>query len=80
MEKQNITLALPKDILRKVKILAIHEDTSVSGLLTRILEELVTKDEAYKIAKQSHLSLLEKGLDFGTEGSIGWSRDGVHER
>jgi hypothetical protein len=43
-------------------------------------EELVTKDEAYKIAKQSHLSLLEKGLDFGTEGSIGWSRDGVHER
>jgi len=80
MEKQNITLALPKDILRKVKIIAVHEDTSVSGLLTRILEELVTKDEAYKIAKQSHLSLLEKGIDFGTGGSIDWSRDGVHER
>jgi len=80
MEKQNITLALPKDILRKVKIIAIHQDTSVSGLLTRILEELVSKDDDYKTARRNHLSLLEMGFDLSTKGSIGWTRDDLHER
>ena len=41
METQNITLALPKDVLLKVKLLAVKRNTSVSGLLTQTLERLV---------------------------------------
>ncbi len=47
MEYQNITLSLPKEILRGVKHLAIEEQTSVSGLLTRVLEELVRREDAF---------------------------------
>ena len=80
VEKQNITLSLPKNILRKVKIIAINEETSVSGLLTRILEELVSKNDDYRTARQSHLSLLEMGFDLCTKGSIDWIRNDLHER
>lgn len=80
MDKQNITLALPKDILRKVKIIAVHEGTSVSGLLTRILKELVSREEGYQTAQRSHLSTLEGGIDLGTEGTARWTREELHEQ
>jgi hypothetical protein len=38
---QNVTPAIPKDILRKAKILAVKRNTSQSGLLTQTLAELV---------------------------------------
>jgi len=80
MERQNITLALPKDILRKVKIIAVQEGTSVSGLLTRILKELVSHEERYQTAHCNHLTTLESGIDLGTEGTARWTREELHER
>ncbi len=80
METQNITLSLPKDVLRKAKILAIKRDTSLSGLLTRALVEIVEKEEGYEEARQQHLAILEQGFDLGTQGKINWSRDELHER
>ena len=47
MEMQNITLSLPKDVLRKVKLLAVQQGTSVSGLLKSELERLVAQEERY---------------------------------
>jgi hypothetical protein len=41
MEKQNITLSIPKNILQKVKLLALKRGTTVSSLLTQTLEEIV---------------------------------------
>ncbi len=38
MGKQNITLSLPKDLLRRVKILAARQDTSVSALMEHLLD------------------------------------------
>ncbi len=80
MEKQNITLSLPKDILRKVKIIAVEEGTSVSGLLASMLEEIVRKKERYQTAHHSHKAILERGLDLGTRGSASWTREELHER
>ncbi len=80
MEKQNITLALPKDILRKVKIIAVEKGTSVSGLLSRILEDLVREKERYQTAHRSHRAILERGMDLGTDGSAYWTREDLHER
>ena len=80
MKTQNITLSLPKEILRKVKLLAVKRDTSVSGLLTRTLEQLVQQEDAYAHARQRHLQRLEQALDLGTEGQILISRDEIHER
>ena len=43
METQNITLSIPKEILLRVKLLAVKRQTSVSGLLTQTLEGLFSK-------------------------------------
>ena len=80
METQNVTLSVPKNTLRKAKILAIRRNTSLSKLLTQALEELVSQDEAYALARSRHLDWLEKGFDLGTQGNVAWKRDELHER
>ena len=81
MEKiQNVTLSIPKDILRKAKILAIQRNTSLSGLLTQTLAEMVSRQEGYEQAQRRNLSLLKSGLDLGTQGQITWRREDLHER
>lgn len=77
---QNVTLAIPKDILRKAKILAVQKNTSLSGLLTQTLADLVARQEEYEQARQRNLALLRNGFDLGTQGSISWKRDELHER
>jgi hypothetical protein len=77
---QNVTLAIPKDILRKAKILAINKNTSLSGLLTQTLTDLVATQEAYNQARQHNLIILEKGFDMGTQGQISWKREELHDR
>lgn len=77
---QNVTLAIPKDILRKAKILAVQKNTSLSGLLTQTLVDLVAHQEAYQQARQRSLTLLKNGLELGTQGQIAWKREDLHER
>lgn len=80
MEKQNITLSIRKDILQKVKILAVTQSTSVSALLTNLLEDIIAREEGYQTARQNHSWLLSQELDLGTSGSIDWTRDELHAR
>ncbi len=77
---QNVTLAIPKDVLRKAKILAVQKNTSLSGLLTQTLTSLVAQQEAYEQARQRNLALLESGFNLGTQGQITWKREELHER
>ena len=80
MKTQNITLSIPKEILLKIKLLAVKRQTSVSGLLVQTLERLVQQEDAYAHARQRHLQLLEQGVDLGTGGQILTRRDELHER
>lgn len=77
---QNVTLAIPKDILRKAKILAVQRNTSLSGLLTQTLAELVSHQEGYELAHQRNLAWLKSGFDSGTQGNISSNREELHER
>lgn len=80
METQNVTLAIPKDVLRKAKILAVQKNTSLSGLLTQTLAEIVSHAESYDQARRRNLVLLHTGLDLGTRGIATWNRQDLHER
>jgi hypothetical protein len=80
METQNITLALPKELIYKAKRVALERRTSVSGLLTQALTEIVAREDSYAGARQRHLDWLEHGADLGTNGKIGWQREDLHER
>ncbi|MBT9282688.1 MAG: hypothetical protein KM312_08640 [Hydrogenibacillus schlegelii] len=79
MEYQNVTLSLPKEVLRKAKHIAIERGTSLSGLLTQLLEDLTRREDAYQKAKESHLALLDE-LNLNTKGEIPWARGDLHER
>ena len=76
--KQNVTISLDRQTLRKVKVLAAKRDTSISGLLAEQIEILVGEDEAYELAERQALSLLNQGFHLG--GAIRVKRDELHER
>jgi hypothetical protein len=80
MERQNITLSIPKDLLQKVKIIAVKNNMSLSGLLSDYLAKITNEEDAYQIAQAKHRRLLKKGFDFGLEGEIPWKREDLHER
>ena len=80
MDTQNITLSIPKEILRRVKLMAVERGTSVSGLLTQTLEKLVEQEDGYARARRRHLDRLEQGFDLGTGGQGLTRRDELHER
>lgn len=76
--KQNITLSLDRQVLKKARILAVRRETSVSGLIAQEIESLVGQEEAYERAERQARELLEKGFHLG--GVIRSSRDKWHER
>lgn len=80
MEYQNITLSIPKEILKKVKHIAVEKNTSVSGLLSRHLEDIVARDAAYKKAKANQMEIMEKGFDLIGEEKRSWNREDLHDR
>ena len=80
MEKQNITISLPRGVLLKAKLIAVQRQTSVSKLLTESLTRLVEQADHYERAKRRHLKVLERGFDLGTHGEITVTRDELHDR
>lgn len=80
MERQNITLSIPKETLKKAKHIAVAKEQSLSGLLAEFIEDLVRREEGYKQAEQRQLVLMEEGLDFGLNENVEWSREEIHER
>ena len=80
METQNITLALPRRILRQIKTIAAKRHTSVSRLLTEQLENLIADEQGYARARTRHLALLDRAPDLGTGGRQRVKREALHER
>ncbi len=78
MYKQNITISLTKETIRKAKILAARRETSITGLLAQQIEILVGEEEAYERAERQAMALLDQGFHLG--GLISASRDQWHER
>lgn len=79
-ETQNITLSIPKHVLQEIKLIAVEQGQSISGLMTQMLQELVERRIQYRLAQQRQIALMEVGLNLGTNGHITWTRDSLHER
>lgn len=80
METQNITLALPRQVLRQIKTIAARRNTSVSRLLTEQLEMIIAQEQGYAQARARHLALLDQAPDLGTGGQQRVKREALHER
>ncbi len=80
VEHQNVTLSLPRELLRRVKRLAADRDTSVSSLMREALARLADEERRYSAARKRGLEALRTSGSLGTGGFRTWSRDELHER
>ena len=76
--KQNITLALEKEVLKRAKVLAAKKDVSVTKLLAEELARMVAEDDRYELSKKRALARLKKGFHLG--GQILAEREELHAR
>ncbi len=65
VNKQNVTLKLPTDAIKRAKIAAAHRGTSLSALLAEKLEEAVGEDAAYEAARKRAFRWLDAGWHLG---------------
>ena len=79
-ERQNVTLSLPRRLLKRVKRLAADRETSVSALMTEALAHLAEEDRRYAAARKRALAAMQSAQSLGTNGRRTWSRDELHER
>ncbi len=80
MNTQNITLAIPKDVLHKARQIAVERQTSLSSMVTHVILDLVEHEDAYKAACDRQLAYLARGINLGTQGAVTWTRESLHER
>jgi hypothetical protein len=79
-DNQNITLSLPRTLLKRVKRVAADRDTSVSALMTEALNRLADEDRRYSAARKRALAALRSTRSLGTRGRRTWTRDELHDR
>ena len=75
--RQNLTIALERDLLRKARVLAAERGTSISGLLASELERLVGAAEAYARERDAALAEIDQGLRLGGRPA---QREALRER
>jgi hypothetical protein len=76
--KQNITLSLDKDLIRKARIIAAQRRMSISKILGEELARMTKEEEQYEFSKRKALSDLKAGFHLG--GKIMATREELHER
>ncbi len=76
--KQNITLSIEKELLKKAKLMATKKETSVTKLLTDQLNKMISEEDEYESAKKRALANLRRGFHLG--GHIPCRREELHER
>ena len=80
MLSQNVTLSLPKELLKQAKHLAVERGTSLSHLLAEYMERMVRQDERLGAASRRISHRMKKGYALGTAGRVTHSRESLHER
>jgi hypothetical protein len=80
VERQNVTVSVPSTVVRQARVIAAERGTSISALLSGMLEEMVEAERGYREAERRNLGRLREGLDLGTNGQSATSRDKLHER
>ena len=76
--KQNVTISVSPEIVRKARILAAKRSTSISALLAEQIEAMIGEEEVWDSSQRSALAMLEHGFHLG--GQVPVSRDELHER
>ena len=80
MERQNITLSLPREILKKGKMLAAKKGISLNELVRELLEMTAENEEGYRTSADRQIKRMKEGTPLGTKGKIPWQRGELYQR
>ncbi len=77
----NLTISVDEEVLKRARIRALEENSSVNAVLARYLEEYARTDELRRRREEALKSLLElaERCQAG-RGDKTWTRDELHER
>lgn len=78
MGRRNLTIQLDEATVRRAKIIAAERGTSISGLVTQQIEELVSDADRYEAARQRAIHYL-RNPPFRLGGTRP-SREEMHDR
>jgi predicted transcriptional regulator len=73
--KRNLTIQLDDDLIRRAKVIAAERGTSVSGLVTQQITELIEARDRYIRARKSALEMMATASD---RGGRNWTRDELY--
>ena len=79
MDTSNVTLSLPKPLLRRFRVYAASVNQSMSGLLVQAIQELVDEGGEYERAKKRAIERMKRTPDTGID-RITWTRDELYDR
>jgi hypothetical protein len=79
-DNQNVTLSIPRQLLKRIKRIAADREVSISGLLTKALAQVADEDRRYTAARRRSLAAMKAAGSLGTRGRATWSREELHER
>jgi len=74
-----VTLSLPEALLRKFRVYAAARNQSMTSVMAEAIRILVDEDGKGVKAKRRFLERVQNAPDRGTGGTIGWTRDELHE-
>ena len=74
--KTNITIKLDKSLVRRIRVLAAEQGTSISALIAARFEEELNQRGRYESAKKSAMAAMRKGLNLGERPL---TREEMHE-
>ncbi|MGB5065551.1 MAG: hypothetical protein WBQ37_17610 [Candidatus Competibacter sp.] len=77
----NLTISVNNEVLKRARIRALEENSSVNTVLGKYLEEYARIDEVRRHRQEvlKALLVLAEQCQCGREGKI-WNRDELHER
>lgn len=70
--KRDLTIQLDAELIRRAKVIAAERGTSVSGLVTQQITELIQARDRYVRARESALEMTSAVTD---HGGPHWSRE-----
>lgn len=74
----NVTLSIDEDLLRRARIRALEESTSVNALVRRYLQSYAGVSEAEQAVEEVLELARRSGASSGPEGRA-WTREGLYE-
>lgn len=80
MDMQNVTVSLPRELVRRARHVAVERGVSLSRLVGECITRMLAGGEEQDVVRRELLALFDEGLDAGVEDRASWTRDELHER